>query len=199
MPTGYTANIEKGISFKEYAMGCARAFGACIEMRDSSKDTPIPEEFPVSDHNLLELKDAKLRLALLKKMSVSDAQKEAKEEYEYSVKTKDRMLKVKTEVLKKYEKMLEEVNKWRAPSPDHIEFKEFMVSQIRDSINWDCSTKYVLEIKPKLESGKEWLKRNIKIAEDDIAHHTKKHNEEVERVKGRNQWIKQLRESLKGL
>lgn len=28
MPSGYTCGIEKGITFKEFALGCARAFGA---------------------------------------------------------------------------------------------------------------------------------------------------------------------------
>lgn len=27
MPTGYTAEVQKGISFDKYALGCARAFG----------------------------------------------------------------------------------------------------------------------------------------------------------------------------
>ena len=35
MPTGYTDKIKDGITFKEYAMGCARAFGALITMRDN--------------------------------------------------------------------------------------------------------------------------------------------------------------------
>lgn len=34
MPTGYTADIKDGIDFKTYAMNCARAFGACVMLRD---------------------------------------------------------------------------------------------------------------------------------------------------------------------
>ena len=34
MPTGYTYKIGEGASFKEFVMACARAFGACVEMRD---------------------------------------------------------------------------------------------------------------------------------------------------------------------
>lgn len=45
MPTGYTAAIKYGITFKEFALDCARNFGACISMRDEPRETPIPDEF----------------------------------------------------------------------------------------------------------------------------------------------------------
>jgi len=36
MPTGYTADLNDGkqVTFQEFTMKCARAFGALIEMRD---------------------------------------------------------------------------------------------------------------------------------------------------------------------
>ena len=52
MPTGYTATLmEKGQTFQEFIMGCARAFGALIEMRDSPNDAPIPDKFEPSDYH----------------------------------------------------------------------------------------------------------------------------------------------------
>jgi hypothetical protein len=51
MPTGYTAKLmEEGQSFPEFAMRCARNFGALIMMRDESLDVPIPEQFEPSDY-----------------------------------------------------------------------------------------------------------------------------------------------------
>ena len=38
MPTGYTADIKDGISFQTYALNCARAFGACVMLRDEPGD-----------------------------------------------------------------------------------------------------------------------------------------------------------------
>ena len=43
MPTGYTADIYEGndVSFRDFALKCARAFGACIEQRDDdANDKP---------------------------------------------------------------------------------------------------------------------------------------------------------------
>jgi hypothetical protein len=47
MPTGYTDCVRSGevTEFADFAMKCARAFGACIEMRDEPSGTPIPEAF----------------------------------------------------------------------------------------------------------------------------------------------------------
>lgn len=47
MPTGYTADVQSGkvTDFAEYAMNCARAFGALVLMRDDPSDADIPERF----------------------------------------------------------------------------------------------------------------------------------------------------------
>src|SRR6056297_1005549 len=58
MPTGYTHQIKDGISFEKYALGCARAFGATISMRDDPPDAEIPEKFDESDHHLEKIKEA---------------------------------------------------------------------------------------------------------------------------------------------
>ena len=51
MPTGYTAGVATGEikDFKTYALQCARAFGACIMLRDEPMSDEIPE-FKPSDH-----------------------------------------------------------------------------------------------------------------------------------------------------
>lgn len=50
MPTGYTAAIKDGITFQEYALSCARAFGALISMREESSDAPIPDALEMSPY-----------------------------------------------------------------------------------------------------------------------------------------------------
>lgn len=53
MPTGYTSGVAVGkvTDFREFALQCARAFGACISLSDESSDTPIPEEFKPDSAN----------------------------------------------------------------------------------------------------------------------------------------------------
>lgn len=52
MPTGYTYPVaeEKVDTLAEFALQCARAFGACVTMRDEPSNKPIPEEFKPSLH-----------------------------------------------------------------------------------------------------------------------------------------------------
>jgi len=59
MPTGYTAAVQDGTikTLSEYAMSCARAFGATITMRDEPSDAVIPDEFTPSPYH----KDAIVR------------------------------------------------------------------------------------------------------------------------------------------
>ncbi len=63
MPTGYTADIAKGITFQQYAWSCARAFGALVMMRDEPSDAPIPEAFTPSDYHVKALAEARAKLA----------------------------------------------------------------------------------------------------------------------------------------
>ena len=42
MPTGYTEDIYNGkdVTFKDFALKCARAFGACVHQREDNIDDP---------------------------------------------------------------------------------------------------------------------------------------------------------------
>lgn len=59
MPTGYTVGIADGkiTTFEQYAMTCARAFGALVMMRDDPFDAPIPEEIKVADYYVTNAKE----------------------------------------------------------------------------------------------------------------------------------------------
>ena len=43
----------------------------------------------------------------------------------------------------------------------------------------------------------EWRDAKIKLIQESIEYYTKSYEEEVKRVKGRSEWVKQLRDSLK--
>ena len=58
MPTGFTCDIKDGITFERFALNCARAFGALINMRDDSLDAEIPDEIKPSDHHVKALAEA---------------------------------------------------------------------------------------------------------------------------------------------
>ena len=196
MPTGYTAGIEKGITFVEYAMGCARAFGALIMMRDDPADAPIPDEFHPSDYSVKALNAAQEKLARLKAMSDAEACAAADVDYSAALAAQEASIAKANALRAKYEAMLRHVRAWTPPSADHVEMKSFMEKQIVDSIEWDCSTKYYLENAPKLLTGREWRDREIQECMRQIDYHTREDAKERERASGRSLWVKQLKQSL---
>jgi len=71
MPTGYSAPVLEGKikTLPEFALLCARAFGACVNMRDDSMSADIPEEFPVSDYHSKAYKQASRKLNRLNSLN----------------------------------------------------------------------------------------------------------------------------------
>ena len=136
MPTGYTAKIKDGISFEEYAMNCAREFGACVTMRDDPSDKEIPV-FEPSDYHSKALKEAEDDLFLIQCMSESEVYAKNKEEWSKSEESRKKRLQETIDLRKKYESMLCKCENWVPPTPEHNGLHEFMIKQIRDSIEFD--------------------------------------------------------------
>lgn len=195
MPTGYTCDIGKGISFKQFALNCARAFGACIEMREEPFDKPIPEKFELTNYYLQKRENDEEEIKKIKSLSIKECNQLSVKDYEKQLKSYNEIIKERANLKKKYEAMLNEANKYIPPSKDHIEFKNFMISQITDSIKFDCSISYI--DKPILLTGKEWKEQQLKKLQWSLDYNIKGNEEEVKRVNGRNKWIKELRDSLK--
>jgi hypothetical protein len=138
MPTGYTCDIKDGISFEKFALICARAFGACISMREDSLDTPIPEELTPSDYHEKQIKKAELELEELKAMSMEDAQEKAKKEWQSEWDNHRRIIDENAKLRRLYEDMLMNVYCWTPPTTEHNGLKKFMEEQILSSIDFDC-------------------------------------------------------------
>lgn len=195
MPTGYTAEIKDGITFQQFALNCARAFGACITMRDEPSDTPIPDQFEPSDYHAKAMEKARENLAWLQQMPDSEAEREAANEYAGAMQAHQRRLSEAADLQNKYNTMLAQVMAWTPPTSEHAELKEFMIKQIVDSREFDCSTKYCNE--PAKQSGSVWRAAKISDAQHNLEYHTKENMREIERVNQRNEWVRNLRESLK--
>lgn len=197
MPTGYTSYIEDGKinNAKDFIMLCARAFGATIMMRDESLDAPIPE-FKPSTYHLEQLEKAKQRLEEFKNMTNEQLQQEIDDNYNKEMEYRKQAIKEKLELKEKYLNVLNDIYAWKEPTPEHRKLKEFAIDQIKDSMQWDCSTEYYEQeyIKPTLEESR---KLQIETALKDIKYYTKQNQEEIERTNERNLWVKQLRESFK--
>lgn len=192
MPTGYTSDIYDGkdVSFRKFALQCARAFGACIRQRDSSMDEEPKLIEPDIDFHTRHLDEIKN----FKKPTVAEFTKYRDERVAYCVNeiAKDAALKVK------YENMLKAVSKWRPPTTNHNRLKDFMVDQLKRSIEFDCDNQYR---KADLEkwrsiSYKEYVKQLTQTNKDSVKYHKKAIEKEIKNVRRANAWISALFKSL---
>jgi hypothetical protein len=196
MPTGYTAAIKDGITFEEYALGCARAFGALVLMRDEPSDAPIPEKFEESDYHTLKLVELAAREQEILNMTAEQIESAALESWNKAEAHRTSRLEESRALRSKYEAMLESVDAWASPSPDHDKYKAFMRSQIEESIQWDCDEGCYANPAAK-QSGADWaIDQLTEIARQTVCH-TKEHAAEVERTNKRNEWIRLVRESFR--
>ena len=195
MPTGYTAEVQKGISFDKYALNCARAFGALVTMRDEPSNKEIPEKLEPSDYHLKAKEKAENKLASLNGLTSEDVSKKALDKFKADELYRADKLKEEAVIEARYNEMLTKAKSWVSPSKDHDKLKEFMVSQLEESIKFDCGSSYYE--KPTVKTtGDRWRSEQIEQANKDIAYHVKNYREEVERTDNRNEWINLLRNSI---
>ncbi|MGF7131968.1 hypothetical protein P3T40_003451 [Paraburkholderia sp. EB58] len=194
MPTGYTAPIADGITFEQYALGCARAFGALVTMRDEPASAPIPDRIEPSDYYQKSLEEKHKTLERVSAWTPAQIELEYRIDFEKRVLAHaDRMQKA-ADLRAKYTAMLLTVRAWTPPTPDHVEYKAFMEQQILQSIDFDCSTAH--DVAPEPQESSQWLADWIVDLKDSVAHYEQEHRKEVERAHSRTQWIKALRDSL---
>jgi hypothetical protein len=81
MPTGYTAPIADGMTFEQYALGCARAFGALVTMRDEPSDAPIPEKLEPDTYYQRSLEASQLELDRVMSLTAAEIVAETDKSY----------------------------------------------------------------------------------------------------------------------
>lgn len=195
MPTGYTAEVQKGISFEKYALSCARAFGALITMRDEPSDKEIPEKLEPNDYHLKKKVAAEDNLLILNSLSAESVELKALNDFNSAELYRTKKLKEEAVIESRYNEMLAKANAWVSPSKDHDKLKEFMVSQLEESIRFDCGSSYYEKATVKL-TGEQWRSEQIEKAHKDITYHTENYHKEVSRTDVRNEWIDLLRNSI---
>lgn len=196
MPTGYTHRVADGkvTTLREFAMLCARAFGATISMRDTPTDTPIPEKFEASTYHRQELVKARAKLARLERMSPIEAQREMQQNHSSAMACwRDSSIR-DAQQRARYLAMIEQVTAWHAPTPEHAGLKDFMLQQLRDSMKFDCGGKYLTM--PRLQRWPEWLSEQIIKTAERAAYHASKQADDDHRAMMNTDWVCKLRQSL---
>lgn len=194
MPTGYTYPVVEGkvTEFPDFAMQCARAFGALISMRDDAMDAPIPDEIkPSTNYYDQRIATAEAHLAELTTMTAAEAEAAAQAAHQNAMDGRERYLANQKTEADRLNAMLAKVRAWRPPTADHVEMKKFMIDQLTMSLPGD----YAPAI-PELLDGATWLERETKGAADDLARLKIDRSKEIQRASDRNQWLQNLRKSL---
>jgi hypothetical protein len=195
MPTGYTYKVKEGkTSFRDFLLDCSRAFGALVTLRDEP-NAPIPEEFLLEPYHKEKLTNARGELKRAESMSLEEAEQEAEREYKLSLREFNRGKKENTQTRKNYESILEQARTWQPPTKDHIGLRDFMVSQLEESIKFDCGGSYYDE-PPQKKTGEEYKAGLIESSQRDVAYHGEEYKKEVQRAKERTDWVKALKGSL---
>ena len=200
MPTGYTDGVGSGKvrSFEEYALTCARNFGALIELRDEPLSSEIPEFHP-SDYYQKAGDEATKELNRLLGMTHEELRKEFYEQNGKRIKEAKDGIKRKQKMLTRYNAMLEKAKLFKSPTPEHDNFAKFIVSQLEESIKFDCGGNYWhMQLEhAKQQSFEDWWRSRIDELNKDVDRYRKNHQEEVERTRQRNEWVRQLRKAIK--
>jgi hypothetical protein len=192
MPTGYTHKVQSGeiTEFRDFAMQCARAFGATITMRDDPMDAPIPDEFAPSTWHVDKIATARRELDELDGLGMEHCERAADAAYKDAVKYYEESEARRAQENARYDAMRAKVEAWEPPSPDHVEMKSFMLEQLSVSMDRYTSTP------PTRLTGAAWLGERVRALQRDIEYHTTENKKEIERAAQRTLWIRQLRESL---
>lgn len=198
MPTGYTDQIKIDTPFAEWAMKCARAFGACILLRDDPLDTPIPEFKADTKFYGDSIAKEQTRLAVLADMTEEQLAADLEKHNAEQRKRREEMTAESVETRKKYERMLGLVEQWTPPTPDHEGMKKFMREQITESIRFDCHDEDFQDKCYPLFVGTpaEWREKQMAKCHQSLAWDRQNRQEELERTRQRNAWVKALRDSL---
>lgn len=197
MPTGYTyAALEKRMNLQQFAEQCMRAFGVAVHMRDEPLDVLLPETLKPDDYYQKAAEEARAELETLNAVPEAERIKRGKAEIE----------KEKAEAKKSHEKwasenayfknLLKEAEAWQEPTPDHREFKEFMVNQLKMSI--DNFESYHEERMKKLEEADplEYFNREITQAKDWLKSRLEDKEKNEERTRTNNEWIREIRNTF---
>ncbi len=204
MPTGYTYKVSDGTepSFESFVLRCSRAFGACINQRDSSDEFPNPNLKSTSLYYVDQMKESEEELNKLTNMSDDEIFELAFTEYTECEKEALKQLEVVRNQQTRYAEMLSAVNAWTPPSSEHTGLKTFMLEQLTTSMDADNGLeeyyhKVVLAMVPPSQADISSIREQRMKAARKSYDYVKKHLDEDTILENeRRQWIFDLFDNL---
>jgi len=193
MPSAFTEIIKDGITFEKFALRCARYFGALVMMRDDPLDAPIPE-FKPDPHYAERVESIKQEINALRATTAEQLEAIVEAQYQNELSRYNELVAYTDDLRAKYAAMEEQVNAWTPPTEEHVGLKNFMLSQIADSVNWDCD---VYLKKPVRQAPLAYYTERMGALGNQLIQAEKMLESEHKRTADRNKWVRELQESLK--
>ena len=199
MPTGYTAKLYEGKpqTFQEFALSCARAFGALISTKEDRMDAPIPEAFEPDSYYAQAIDRDRQALREIASLSEPECAARAERGYLDAVASHAKSLADSKAIRERYAAMLERVRAWVPPSSEHVGLKNFMEEQLASATKFDDMTEYYERNAPKRKTGAEWQQAQIDALTHSIGYSIEHHAKEHSLAAQRTRWINDLRKSLR--
>lgn len=202
MPTGFTAPIYDGedITFEQFANSCLRHFGIYLRFEGEYPNLSryeIPDKICPSDYYKKRYEEAKAKYE--KHLATPKTKEELEAEYlsyvNDVIKRNEDRIKENEALKRRYNAMLSKVRKWTPPSEEYEDIKNFMESQLFDSLSFDCSGVYVEKIIPK----DEWIQEQVNRTDlvKSMKYHLEQYNRAVADAEKETQWLKTFSESIK--
>jgi hypothetical protein len=194
MPTGYTHDIttNPNLTARAFILRCARAFGACVAQRDEDTDVP-PRHREMGTYEAECAKKAQAAVAESSSITLEQAAVLARADFNSNLKRWRESQERKVSDRCRYLEMREQIEAWVPPTEDHAELRKFMLSQIDESIRFDCDYDWPA---PTPKTSAEWLAARKQNDVDELARAEKGLADETERVRKANAWIEALYVSL---
>lgn len=203
MPTGYTNAIisDEGVSFKEFLTRCSRAMGAFIMQRDDPMDVPPARSFEPSTYYRDKYQEAQSAYIAAQSMTTQDWENDRESRVKTMRVEAERSMQRDAESKRRYESMLEKCEAWEPPTPDHQGLKDFMISQINETIKFDCLSDWpqsqmaTADFMEQQPIG-QYIEDRLTSLAKDRAYREKSWQEEQGRTAGRNAFAEALWKSI---
>lgn len=202
MPTGFTEPIYNGedITFEQFANSCLRNFGIYLRFKYEYPNLSryeIPSKIMPSDYYKKRYEEAKAEYE--KHIATPKTKEELEAEYSIYVngviKRNENRVKENEALKNRYNAMLSKVRSWVPPSEDYNGIKEFMESQLINSLDFDCCRVFVEDIIPK----DEWIQKQSNRTDliESMNYNLEHYNKAVVAAEDDTQWLKIFSESIK--
>jgi hypothetical protein len=197
VPTGYTEKVIKGelASFADFAWQCSRAMGVAVTMRDEPLSVPTPQSFTVEKYYGEDVEKAKAKEHDVQNWTAQRRQVEFGL-HNASVRKSYRESCEEARVAReRCEDMLYDVNDWEPPTTEHQGLKDFMIEQLKSTIDFDGK-----QPDPKwyavFDTVDDFYQHELETARKAYSSAVHRLREAEARTTERNDWVQYLKVSL---